>query len=89
MDEHEQRAHEAKRILESSLFSEAFGKIDERIVRGWRSADDEVERTKLWLKQQCLADVRRELLSEIESQAQKEQTSDGLFRRTLKALRGI
>ena len=89
MDEQEQRAHEAKRILESFLFSELFGTIDEKIVKGWRAADDEAERTKLWLKQQCLADVRRELLSEIEAQAQKEQTSDGLFRRTLKALRGI
>lgn len=88
MDEQEQRAHEAKRILESSLFSELFETIDERIVKGWRAAADEAERTRLWLKQQCLAEVRRELFSEIEAQALKEQ-SDGLFRRTLKALRGI
>ena len=59
MDEQEQRAHEAKRILESSLFSELFETIDERIVKGWRAAADEAERTRLWLKQQCLAEVRK------------------------------
>lgn len=88
MDEQEQRAHEAKRILESSLFSEVFSKIDENLIKKWRVADREVDRTYLWLKQHCLAEVKRELLSEIELQASKEQTGEGLFRRTLKAMRG-
>lgn len=83
----EQRATQAGYILESTVFRDVWDRIDARILRQWRGSRDADERSRLWLKQQVLSEVRMELVGEIEEMA-KNGPGDGPFMQMLNRIKG-
>lgn len=60
------RGEHAKRLLEDSLLTEAFDKVDEAIVRDWREVADPEQRERLWLMLHLLGKVKGHLITVID-----------------------
>lgn len=86
---HEERmeALEAGRILQSSVFSRAFERLDELYVQAWRSSSDSAEREKWWYMQRVLADVKKELFEFLQCAAIKNRGKDETLNAALNAVK--
>ena len=82
--EERQRALEAAALLDSQVFREALVALDGRYVKAWRGATGPEERELWWLRQQVLADVRRELLAWVTSAAVRAGGGDGQLNAALR-----
>ena len=69
MDEKKQKALEAASILNSAVFTEALGRLDERCVTRWRTAKTAEEREQAWHAQRAVAALRKELFDRLQDAA--------------------
>ena len=86
---HEERmeALEAGRILQSSVFRNAFEQLDARYVQAWRNSSDSMRREDLWRMQRALADVKKELFDILQCAALKNSGKDETLNAAVSAVK--
>ena len=55
------RAQQAKALLETEIFKEAFTYLDDMYVQEWKTQTDSVRRARLWFSINALVKVREHL----------------------------
>ena len=87
--EERERALEAGRILNSSLFREVFEKLDKRYVSAWRNSTLKDSREEWWMMQFVLGQVKNELFSELQCAALKMNGKDETVNAALNAAKDL